>query len=107
MQANKLRVEIEKILNSLSSTGLLLKGSISKVILGKKTTAPGNRVAYLLTYKSEGNKTKSIYLKKNQINEVKTMIQRYQTLKKDINKLIDLNVKLFKATQASVKSDVT
>jgi hypothetical protein len=106
MQANKLRIEIKTTLNSLSRTGPLLKGSISKVILGKKTTAPGNRVAYLLTYKSQGNKTKSIYLKKNQINEVKTMIQRYQTLKKDINKLIDLNVKLFKATQSSVKSYV-
>ena len=105
MQANKLRMEIKKTLNSLSRARPLLKGSISKVILGKKTTAPGNRVAYLLTYKSEENKTKSIYLKKNQINEVKTMIQHYQILKKDINKLIDLNVKLFKATQGSVKSD--
>jgi hypothetical protein len=100
-------MEIKKTLNSLAMTGPLLKGSVSKVILGKKTRAPGDRVAYLLTYKGEGNKTKSVYLKKDQIKEVETMIRRYQKLKEDMNKLIELNVKLFKEEQAAVREDIS
>lgn len=106
MRADKLRVEIKKTLNSLALAGPLLKGSVSKVILGKKTRAPGDRVAYLLTYKGEGNKTKSVYVKKDQIKEVETMIQRYQKLKKDMSKLIELNVKLFREEHAVVKPHI-
>ena len=103
MQADTLRTEIRKTMTSLAMTGPLLKGSISKVILGKKTRTRGDRGAYLLTYKGEGNKTKSVYLKKNQLKEVETMIRSYRRLKTDVNKLVELNVKLFKTGQEMVK----
>jgi len=102
MQADKLRVEIGKILDSLATTGPILKGSVNKVILGKKARTPGNRVAYLLTYKGEGNKTKSVYIKKEQIAEVETMIHGYRKLKTSVNKLVELNVKLFKTGKTIV-----
>jgi len=96
MQAEKLRMEIKKTMVSLTRTGPLLKGSINRVTLGKKVRTNGNRVAYLLTYKGEGNKTKSVYIKKTQVTQVQAMIKNYRKLKKSMNKLIDLNVKLFK-----------
>ena len=99
MQADKLRMEIRKTLKVLAATGPMLKGSVSKVILGKKTRTRGNRVAYLLTYKGEGNKTKSVYIKKDKVKNVETMIQGYRKLKTSVNKLIELNVKLFKTGQ--------
>ncbi len=101
MQVDKLQREIRKTRNSLVRTGSLLKGSISKVILGKKTRTRGDRVAYLLTYKGEGNRTKSIYIKQNQLKEVKMMIQNYRNLKTTVNKLIKLTVTLFKTARSS------
>lgn len=99
MTINKLQREIQKTLDALAATRPLLKGSISKVTLGKKARARGDRVAHLLTYKAEGNKTKSIYIKKHQLKEVKAMIQNYHKLKTTVNKLIMLNVMLFKASR--------
>jgi hypothetical protein len=104
MTINKLQREIQKTLDSLAATRPLLKGSISKVTLSKKTRTRGGRVAHLLTYKGEGNRTKSIYIKNNQLQEVKAMIQNYRKLKTTVNKLITLNVMLFKTSSLSSKS---
>ena len=106
MQAEKLRMEIRKTMVSLTRTGPLLKGSISRVTLGKKVRTKGNRVAYLLTYKGEGNKTKSVYIKMKLVKQVQAMIQNYRKLKKSTNKLIDLNVKLFKTGQMITKPQI-
>jgi hypothetical protein len=106
MRVNKLQMEIRKTRDSLAMTGPLLKGSISKVILGKKTRSRGDRVAYLLTYKGEGNRTKSIYIKQNQVKEVKAMIQNYRKLKTTVNTLIELNVSLFKTGQMIAKTPI-
>lgn len=106
MQVYKLQKEIRETRDSLTMTGPLLKGSISKVILGKKTRTRGDRVAYLLTYKGEGNRTKSIYIKQNQVKEVKTMIQSYRKFKTTVKKLIELNVSLFKTKQTIGKTHV-
>jgi len=99
-------MEIGKTRDSLAMTGPLLKGSVSKVILGKKTRTCGDRVAHLLTYKGEGNKTKSVYIKKDQLAEVEAMIKNCRKLKTTVNKLIELNVKLFKIEQTIVKPHI-
>ena len=97
MQARKIEKDIEKALAALAATGAVLKGSLSKVTLGNKTRTPGQRIAYLLTYKGEGNKTKTLYIKKGQVVEVKRMIRNYQKTKAALGKLLDLNVELFKS----------
>ena len=100
MQVNKVQREIDNTRRTLAAIGPLLKGSVNKVILGKKKSAPGNRIAYLLTYKGEGNRTTSVYVKKDQVTEVRAMLRNYQQIKKILNKLVELNVTLFKTRQA-------
>ena len=60
MQAEKIEIQIAKTLDSIKKTGAILKGSVNRVVLGKKVRSSGNRVAYLLTYKGEKNKTHSV-----------------------------------------------
>jgi hypothetical protein len=105
MQIRKLEEDIARTLTALASTGALLKGSISKVTLGEKTRNRGKRIAYLLTYKGAGSTTKSLYIPKDQVPEVKRMIRNYQQLKGALGKLLDLNVNLFKARQLAAKRD--
>lgn len=105
MQVRKIEKDIEKALTDLTATGPILKGSLSKVTLGNKTRTPGLRVAYLLTYKGEGNTTKSLYVRKGEVTEVKRMIRNYQKLKVAIGKLLDLNVKLFKSRHIAAKGN--
>ena len=99
MQLNSVRMAIEKTRNTLATTGPILKGSVSAVMLGKRKRTRGIRVAYLLTYKGDGNRTTSMYVKKAQVAEVKTMIRNYQKLKTTLNKLVELHMKLFKYRQ--------
>jgi hypothetical protein len=107
MQVHKIESEIARTLKRMTATGAVLKGSISRVTLGKKAHLPGNRVSYLLTYKSDGNKTRSVYLRKDQIPRVKQMIGNYRRLKTTLNQLLELNVKLFKAQQLAERSAIS
>jgi hypothetical protein len=102
VQANKVQRAIAKTCERLAATRSLLKGSVSKVILGEKT-GPGQRVAYLLTYKGAGNKTQSVYVRKSQVLEVVKMIRNYQKGKQALERLVELNVKLFKTRQKMLK----
>jgi hypothetical protein len=103
MQVERLEKSIATTLATLAGTGVVLKGSISKVTLGKKTRTRGDRVSYLLTYKGEGNVTKSLYIRKDQVTEVKQMIRNHHKLKAAVNRLLELNVRLFKARQMTAK----
>ena len=105
MQLESIEKNIGRTLTALTSTGAVLKGSVSKVTLGKKTRTRGDRVAYLLTYKGEGNITKSIYIRKDQVAEVKQMIRNYRKLKVTLSRLLNLNVRRFKAMQMTAKRD--
>ena len=105
MQLESIEKDIAITLTALASTGAVLKGSISKVTLGKRTRTRGNRVAFLLTYKGDGNITKSLYIRKNQVTEIKQMIGNYRKLKATLNRLLALNVNLFKAKHLAAKMD--
>ena len=96
----KIRREIVKTQAAMAAIGPALKGSVNKVILGKKSRTLGDRTAYLLTYKGDGNRTKSIYVKKEQLSQVKGMIREYQKLKLTVNRFIELNIALFKIIQS-------
>ena len=105
MQHESIEKAIAKTLTALASTGAVLKGSVSKVTLGKRTRTRGNRVTYLLTYKGKGNITKSLYIRKHQVAEIKQMIRNYQKLKAALRRLLALNVNLFKARQLTTRMD--
>jgi hypothetical protein len=103
MQLENIEKHIARILPTLAATGAVMKGSLNKVTLGKKTRTRGERIAYLLTYKGDGNITKSLYVPKEQVHEVKQMIRNYQKVKTALIRLLDLNVHRFKAKQMAEK----
>lgn len=98
MQEGKkgIQQKIKRELEKLSSTGEMLKGSVSKVVLGARRKKEGERVSYLLTFKGEGNKTRTVYVGKDNVVPVKSMIGNYQKAKRALEKIVELNVRLFK-----------
>jgi len=98
MQGAKKRIQskIEKELSKLSTTGEMLKGSISKVVLGGRKSGDGERASYLLTYKGEVNKTKTVYVEKDRVMEARRMIGNYRKAKRILEQIVELNVRLFK-----------
>jgi hypothetical protein len=96
MQEQKIIDKIERLRRALGNTGGVLKGSISPVRLGERKKTAGQRIAYLLTYKGSGNKTKSVYVSKERVPEVKRMIQNYKAAKQAIETMVELNIELFK-----------
>jgi len=92
----KIQMRIEKELARLASTGKMLKGSINKVTLGERKKGDGERESYLLTYKGEGNKTRTVYVEKDRVEEAKRMIGDYKKAKLALERIVELNVRLFK-----------
>ena len=80
----------------LAKTGRMLKGSLNRVVLGKKKVGTGERIAYRLTWKGTGNKTRTLYVSEDKIEAVMRMISNYGKTRKSIEKLVELNVSLFK-----------
>ena len=107
MQVQTIEKNIARTLQQLAATGAVLKGSVNKVILGRKIRSRGDRVAYLLTYKGENNTTQSLYIRKDQLAEVKQMIRNYGKLKEAVGCLLDLNIQRFKARRVSEKQPTT
>ena len=91
-----IRRKIGRELAKLAGLGQMLKGTVSKVELGRKGTGAENRVSFLLTYKGKGNKTRTIYVGKKRVTDVKKMINNYKKMKCIVERLVELNVRLFK-----------
>jgi hypothetical protein len=91
-----IRRKIVKELAKLAGLGPILKGTVSKVELGRKRTGAENRVSFLLTYKGKGNKTRTIYVGKKRVTDVNKMIENYKKMKCIVERLVELNVRLFK-----------
>lgn len=91
---NKIDREIVK----LKRIREMLKGTVYSV-KRKSINSAGKiiiRDGYQLTYKGEKNISKTIYVRKSQVLKVKKMIANYRLAKKIIEKIINLNIELFK-----------
>lgn len=77
------KIETEK--QKLYEIKRMVKGSISKV-----------KNAYILTFKGKGNITKTVYIKKEKLEEVEFLISNYKLAKKIFNKITDLNIEFLK-----------
>ncbi len=88
--------KIEKALTALSKSGEMLKGNINRVLLGEKKKGGGKRESYLLTFKGDSNKTKTLYISKDRLEKVEKMIKNYQKAKLRLEEIVELNVELFK-----------
>jgi hypothetical protein len=92
----KLEEKISKEFENILLLKNILKGSVYSV---KRKGGKNNSIiyqGYQLTYKSDKNITKTVYVKNNQINTAKKMISNYKKLKQNIEKIISLNQKLLK-----------
>jgi hypothetical protein len=85
----KIQGMIEKEWAGLCLAERLMKGTLNRV-------EKNGKITYLLTWKGEKNKTKTVYVKKNQIPEVRKMLKNYKKAKKTIEKVVTLTALLFK-----------
>ncbi len=92
----KIRNKIAAELARLAGAGEILKGTVSKVVLGTRKSGRGKKTSYLLTYKGTGNKTRTVYVAKERVAEVKRMIAKYRKARTVIERIVELNVELFK-----------
>ena len=53
-------------------------------------------MAYRLTYKDSQQKTRSVYVKKDQLPRMRKMIANYARLRKLIERLVEVNIEAFK-----------
>jgi hypothetical protein len=92
----EIRKKIAAKLAELANVGEILKGTVSKVVLGTRKSGRGKKTSYLLTYKGTGNKTRTVYVAKERVAEVKRMIAKYRKARTVIERIVELNVELFK-----------
>ena len=96
VEKSEIEVKIVELLKSLPIADGILKGSISKVSLGKRKDGKGERESYLLTCKGRDNKTKTVYVSKDNLPKVQAMIENYHTTKMLLEEIVELNMVLFK-----------
>ena len=89
------------LLKKLAQFPDFVRGSITSVcstcnrarcICSKKSS----RMAYRLTYKDSQQKTRSVYVKKDQLHRMRKMIDNYARLRKLIEQLVEVNIEVFK-----------
>ena len=93
--------KIEKEARNFSQRRIMVKGTVYKVYrrCGNKNCkcAKGERhEGYQLNYKGKDNITKTIYVRKEKVKDIKKLILNYRKAKKSFNKIIDLNFELLK-----------
>lgn len=54
------------------------------------------REAYRLTYKDRQQKTRTVYVRQQQLPKVRTMIANYARVRRIIEQLVEANIELFK-----------
>jgi len=88
-----IRKRIETTHAKLTALAPILKGTISKVKAG---TAGGRKFAYQLTWKGAGNKTRTLYVPVERLEEVKAMTEAYKKARACLEALAELHVDLYK-----------
>ena len=56
-----------------------------------------SRRAYRLTYKDVRQKTRTVYVRREQLPKIRKMIANYAHLRKIIEQLVETNIEIFKA----------
>ena len=98
----KLQTKKKSLIKNLGKQGDLVKGSISSVCSSCQRgkcicKVKSGKLLYRLTYKDKNQISKTVYIHKSKLNEMKKMISNFEKTRKIINELIDVNIKLFKA----------
>jgi len=92
----------ESLAEKLAMYRDFVRGSISSVcstcnrarcICRKKSS----RMAYRLTYKDRQQKTRTVYVRRSQLPQMRRMIAHYACVRKLIEQLVEANIEVFKA----------
>lgn len=91
----------DEYIKQLLACTTMLKGSISSVCSSCNRAncicqKPTSLKAYRLTYKDADQKTKTIYVPKEKLGEVKKMISNFKKFRGIVDRLIDVNLTQFK-----------
>jgi len=89
------------LLQKLKAHSNCLRGSITHVCVTCNRancicTQKSLRRAYRLTYKDREQKTKTLYIPRGQLGEVRKMVANYKRIRKITEQLIETNVEIFK-----------
>ena len=103
MQKKKINFlkEIDAKLKSLEKYKQMIKGTVYKVYrkCGNKNckcTRGELHELFQFNYKDKNNKTKSLYVRKNDVKLFKQYIENYQKAKTIFNEIIELNIDALK-----------
>ena len=99
MEKKKCQVEcqLDQEWAALSVRGEMLKGSLSKVSLGKRKRAAGERAAWLLTWKDATGKTKTLYVSETELPGVRTMLANYKDARKRLDTIARMGLEIVKS----------
>lgn len=91
----------KRLLRQLASTADFVKGSITCVCGACRRahcicTRRAGTKAYRLTYKDGGQKTQIVYIPKIRLAKMKRLISNYAKVRTIIQKVIQLNIAIFK-----------
>lgn len=89
------------LLNKLAKFPEFVRGSITSVCSTCNRARciclnKSSLVAYRLTYKDSQQKTRSVYVKKDQLPRMQNMIANYARLRELIEQLVEVNIEVFK-----------
>jgi hypothetical protein len=89
------------LLNKLAQFPEFVRGSITSVCSTCNRaqcicSTKSSLMAYRLTYKDNQQKSRSVYVKKDQLPRMQKMIANYARLRKLIEKLVEANIEVFK-----------
>lgn len=92
----------EALAEKLAEHADFVRGSITSVcstcnrarcICRKKSS----RIAYRLTYKDRQQKTRTVYVRREQLPKIRKMIANYARVRNLIEQLVETNIEVFKA----------
>jgi len=89
------------LLKKLEQHSEFVRGSISSICTTCNRARcicnkPSSRRAYRLTYKDDQQKTRIVYVSRAQLPRIQKMIANYARVRKIIEQLVEINIKMFK-----------
>lgn len=98
----KLNQKRHGLIAELDALGPYIRGSITQVCSTCSrahcicTGRPSKR-SHRLTYKDARQKTKTVYIPRGRLGEIRKMLANYKRMRKISEQLIEINVELFKS----------
>lgn len=93
--------EKDELLQEIIGCSDFLRGSITSVCstcnrAGCICTGRATKKAYRLTYKDKQQKTRTVYIPREQLTEARRMLSNYRKMRDSLDKLFETNIEIFK-----------